>query len=473
MNYLNKKHFYVLLIIVFFIFAHKASANILISEIAWMGTSNSSSDEWIELYNDGDESVNLSNWTIENIDGDISIALSGYLSSKSYYLVERTDDSTVPSITADLVASFGHGISNSGETLILKNGNNIIQEVENYSGWVAGDSSTKETMQWDGTKWITALATPKDGSISFSSVGEDDNTVQVSSVVANKTATTEEQKIYKISTKIISPKIAVSNIPFILNHETYGIHKEKIILGKFVWNFGDGTVREMLGSEPFYYSYYYPGDYVITLSFYDSPLKENPEVVDRFEIKIIPSGISISSVGDGSDPFVEIYNSSNYEMSLKGWVIKGVNNSFVIPDGTIILPNKKLKLSPRVTNFSLSDLNNISIVDSDGKVFAQYPIQKTNNYKFKTVPASSGNSVKAVSVSSDSSNDIIDLNQLEANVSSSGAPDKFNNSFYAWAGLIIVIFVGMVSLSLFRRIRESNDISEEDEISAKDIKIIE
>jgi hypothetical protein len=37
---------------------------VVISEIAWMGTSTSANDEWIELYNNSASPVSLSGWLI-------------------------------------------------------------------------------------------------------------------------------------------------------------------------------------------------------------------------------------------------------------------------------------------------------------------------------------------------------------------------------------------------------------------------
>ena len=40
---------------------------IIFSELMWMGSSASSADEWIELYNCGDHPVELSGWTITRL----------------------------------------------------------------------------------------------------------------------------------------------------------------------------------------------------------------------------------------------------------------------------------------------------------------------------------------------------------------------------------------------------------------------
>ena len=51
--------------------AHAAPPGpIIISELMWMGSTRSSADEWIDLYNRGDAIVDLSGWTLTRLSGD-------------------------------------------------------------------------------------------------------------------------------------------------------------------------------------------------------------------------------------------------------------------------------------------------------------------------------------------------------------------------------------------------------------------
>ena len=122
-----------------------ATANdVLINELAWMGTINSASDEWIELYNNTLEDIDLTNWTLTSIDGTPNILLSGIIATHGYFLLERTDDSTVSSIAADQI--YVGALGNSGEKLELKDAdNNLINSLDHSSEWLAGDNSTKQT----------------------------------------------------------------------------------------------------------------------------------------------------------------------------------------------------------------------------------------------------------------------------------------------------------------------------------------
>lgn len=90
---------------------------VVINEIAWMGTTTSANDEWIELLNTTAAPVDLTGWTLAADDGTPSISLSGSIPAGATYLLERTDDTTVPGVAADLIHTAG-ALGNDGENLI-------------------------------------------------------------------------------------------------------------------------------------------------------------------------------------------------------------------------------------------------------------------------------------------------------------------------------------------------------------------
>lgn len=115
----------------------------VINEVAWMGTTNSYNDEWIELYNPSNQDIDLTNWTLNATDGTPSITLSGILSAKGYYILERTGDTTVPDITADVI--YTGALGNTSESLELRDGSGTL--IDTVDTWHAGDNSTKATME--------------------------------------------------------------------------------------------------------------------------------------------------------------------------------------------------------------------------------------------------------------------------------------------------------------------------------------
>lgn len=116
--------------------------NVVINEVAWMGTTNSTSDEWIELFNPTGSSVSLSGWTLDATDGTPSISLSGTIPAYGYYLLERTDDTTVPGVTAD--AFYSGALGNTGEVLELRDGSSTL--IDSVDAWHAGDNTSKAAM---------------------------------------------------------------------------------------------------------------------------------------------------------------------------------------------------------------------------------------------------------------------------------------------------------------------------------------
>lgn len=134
---------------------------VLIHEVAWAGTDASANDEWIELHNPGVEEIDLDGWRLSD-GGDISILLAGVLSPNGYFLLERSDDTTVADVAADLV--YTGALSNTGEILILRDpaGKAIDTANSDGGGWAGGDAASHASMERRGSldvasNWGTAL----------------------------------------------------------------------------------------------------------------------------------------------------------------------------------------------------------------------------------------------------------------------------------------------------------------------------
>ena len=123
--------------------------DVVINEVAWSGTAASYADEWIELHNTTGTTVTLDGWRIVD-DDDLNLFLAGEIPPHGYYLIERGDDSTISDIPADLVASFGAGLANTGEALTLTDSLGNVIDTANADGgpWPAGsDSPDRRSME--------------------------------------------------------------------------------------------------------------------------------------------------------------------------------------------------------------------------------------------------------------------------------------------------------------------------------------
>ena len=102
--------------------------------------------EWIELYNNSNQTINLSGWTLKSDDGTPEINLEKEIIAGGFYLLERTDDDTLPAIIADQI--FVGALENNGEDFkIFDNSGKLIDSVACGEGWFAGDSETEQTME--------------------------------------------------------------------------------------------------------------------------------------------------------------------------------------------------------------------------------------------------------------------------------------------------------------------------------------
>ncbi len=156
--------------------------DVVINEIAWMGSKISYNDEWIELFNNSSSSIDVSGWALSSEDKKIDISLVGEIQAYSFFLLERTDDDSVLTIAADQI--YTGSLSNDGKNLILcdKQGHKI-DEINCQQGWFAGNNSTKQTMErvfssleTEGTEWQTSKnseGTPKETNSLFVIEGEE------------------------------------------------------------------------------------------------------------------------------------------------------------------------------------------------------------------------------------------------------------------------------------------------------------
>ncbi len=134
--------------------AYPAGA-VLINEVAWAGTAASANDEWLELFNPGPIPIALAGWRLSD-GGDIDLSFPPGLAipAGGFLLLERTDDSTIADVPADLL--YSGGLSNGGETLVLRDATgSVIDIAAGAGGWPAGDAALFATMERAGGGWRT------------------------------------------------------------------------------------------------------------------------------------------------------------------------------------------------------------------------------------------------------------------------------------------------------------------------------
>jgi len=135
----------------FFVFKAQATSpnDVVINEIAWMGTTKDWQYEWIELFNNGDTSANLSNWKIENAEtkqGTLEITQGEVLPQNYFVICKKKMEKCDLELNK---LSLHNNYKNNGR-LILKDGKeNITDQTPeaNNNQWPTGSNQTKQTME--------------------------------------------------------------------------------------------------------------------------------------------------------------------------------------------------------------------------------------------------------------------------------------------------------------------------------------
>lgn len=324
-----------------------ASGEVIISEVAWMGTVPGSSEstqaasnnEWIELRNTQTKNQPVDGWVLSAADGSPTITLSGTISAGGYFLLERRSDDTLPAHEADMIYAFrNNALANTGEHLILKNQNGeVMDEVNGTSGWPGGNNETKETMQRLGKNWITALPTPggetngdsgiSSGNTSLSMKNSSQPALHIFPLIHAYAG--EDRKSVAGSEVFFSGSVATSE----------GEPLERV---RFIWNFGDGTLKE---GRTVSHIYGIPGTYTVGLHVSTDILVSS----DYLLLTVVPNQLEIQNVILGEDGYIVLVNKGDVEVDIGAWAMKAGNATFIVPTSTKIGPRHETAFANKTT----------------------------------------------------------------------------------------------------------------------------
>jgi len=274
------------------------SLDVIINEIAWMGTSASANDEWIELYNNTAAPIDISDWTLKAEDGSPTITLKGTIPALGYFLLERTDDETVPNIKADQI--YTGALENIGEKLELRDNNNFLVDlVDCSSGWFSGDNTTKQTMERKNPKAEGNLASNWQSS---QNAGGTPRALNSSSQQPAPSA---------LPNPTVSPNPTPSPTPT----PTADITPPK------------------------------------TEATDDAIAPENIFINSLKISEFIPN----PKGNDEENEWIELYNEANEKVDISNWKLKSGDKTYTIPEQTFISPDEFLVLSVKTTGLTLKN----------------------------------------------------------------------------------------------------------------------
>ncbi len=460
-----------------FLFGFKiAKADVFISEIKYSPTTN----QWVEVYNDTDSDVDITNYKI--LDNSVKnghgiSALDGgsnIISSHSFGVVAKVPSDFSGSSFPVFKSSLNIKVSSDSVALVDNSGNDSASININGSA-VGGNSLQLVNGSWqpgvptpgaENTNLVVDNPTDNSDTTDTGNDSDSDSTNTNTnsnitsggggSVSINSSTTKTKKKVVENPTMkatITANKISFSGQPLNIQTNILGYSNEKVVLGKADWNFGDGSSYEQVNNfAKFQHTYFYPGEYQLYLEYYNNSFADTPDAVDKMVIKVLPTTVFVSKVGNAKDFFIELTNNASSDIDISGWQIRANNKIFVFPKNSLILAKDKMTIPGKITGFVPSDQNDLKIYSATGDLIFDYnyssaSIPRVNiNY---TAPKISDtlpviNSMKEENQNQEAENKNINLNSsvsendlpVEAMVGDSTAT---TNSNYLFSGIFLVL----------------------------------
>ncbi len=363
------KHVNTLFFIGYFVYIFLPFQNVLaqvkINEIMYDLPGTDTGREWVELYNETGEAIDISKWVLREAETNHKIEVSQGVSTLSPYGYAVVADNPAkflidnPGFSGTLFDS-SFSLSNTGETLLLKNGDLDIDTASYTSdmGGLDGMSLNREGLTFKS-------GTPTPGAVN-SVVGTVVNSTTTSiATSATPTAAANENNAaarsvsggaaqpYVYEQQIFPDAGENRTVPVgnevLFSGSALGVHKESLLNARFVWNFGDGETKE---GRMVTHTYRFLGDYIVTLDVSSGEFSQG----DRVLVKVVEPTLFVTQFVSGSTGYTTLENRGTVELDASGFYLEQGAKRFRLPQKTFIAPHGSIKLSNGTSGFSESTL---------------------------------------------------------------------------------------------------------------------
>jgi hypothetical protein len=380
---------------ILFVMATPVSAAVRINEVAWMGNDGTGggSCEWIELYNSGDDIVDLTGWSllITNPGSSKELFLGGTedaqfsgIASRGYYFIARETSSCIHAVAAEFIdwlGSFGNGISNEGATLTLKQGGTTADLLQGTAGWkesgIGGsNTSPKKTPQYTEQGWHEAAPTPRSANVPKTEPELEDpepeqgTTTPVVTVGGTAPLVPVPHPIPELHLALVPNRIVSvgAHTPYsaVVYDNTGKIRND----AQVTWSFGDGG-REQ--GRTVRYAYQEPGDYTVAV-------RATAKGISTISLISVTAAEAAIAIQENNEKGVILQNKSDRIVDLSAWKLRTDKRTFALPEDTVLLPGKSALFPSAITRLATSTV--VSLHFPNGKIttslepalFAEKPI---------------------------------------------------------------------------------------------------
>jgi hypothetical protein len=329
--------------------------------------------EWVEILNNGGTPIDLSEksannsrysrWRFREKDSAsnhslILVSGSATIQPGEYAVITNSDSALVdfPGYSGALfTASFSLLNSSSEVTMAIRDDNSGLDVSTIKYSKDSGATEDGNSLQVNSLgELVAALPTPGTG---FSHEGDNVSGAESTDASANSpapdnnTASGSEPAIAPDTRWSVEPQVfadagkdrtVVVGAGAVFEGKALGLKKEPLQNARYIWNFGDGATGEGKMVE---HTYRHPGDYLVVMEAASGYYSGQ----DRLKVRAEPSPLSVSSITNGSEYFVELANSSKTNIDISMWGLALNGKVFAVPKNTFVMAGKKLIFPNEVT----------------------------------------------------------------------------------------------------------------------------
>lgn len=330
---------------------------LVISEVMSNPTGEDSGREWIEIYNETDEPLDVSRLTV-SIKGGTPIAVSAVSTSATmephaYAIIASILSNSSPQ-TRFLDAEIGYpsyagvllkvaksiALVNTGTSSIdIKLDNVTVATLASYSP--AKDEGT--TLSLVDGRYVAGKPTP----------GEANQAADVSVQIVNATTTDTQVTIPQMTPPtadivIYMPEDKVAVAGAESEFSVFSMTRAGKPLNdlRYSWAFGDGGQGTGSSTK---YAYVYSGRYIAQVEATSATVAGK----GRMTVRVIPPDLTIVSFGSGKyGSYVEIRNPNSYDIDLSQWMLTVDGAAFPFPRNTLLPANNTTRFSGVAMGFA-------------------------------------------------------------------------------------------------------------------------
>ncbi len=460
---MKKKLFLVLGSIFLLSFAQTSFASVVINEVQ-IETDTNKDNEFIELYNNSTSEVDLTGFSIYK---KTSSGTESSIVSKT-----RFENNKIPANGILFLAREGEYIGTKNPDIFWPTSYSLAQ---NNSLILYKDFENKiieHQVSW-GEVSNFKLENNNSNNNENSNSNNTENTNTGTTTTGGSSLSASSQPITKKNPEL---KILAKNFGFVgqpINFESIILNEEyRNIYGKYFWNFGDGESKEFSSLEniKFTHTYFYAGEYNVYLEYYRTTHEFHPYLTSQITINIVEPTLVISKTGEEGDFFIEVSNKSNMNLDLTNFTLKGKEKIFIFPKNTFLNKEKKIILSPKITNFNFTDKNFLEILDPSGKViYSQKVTGEVKGISTKKISSSNKNFIpENIENTSQDFDENLDITKEEKTSNLEPYIEEENNWNIIWIFILVILGASTVVYFIRKSYKNKKENIDDEEFEILD-----